>query len=96
MADRRKVLVVVLVLIIVVLAGILVFSFFIKPKLTGYTTSVQIEGAQMLYLDIVKVVTQCQTYPLPVGNQTIHLVATECLQAAAQQQEQTAETVPVQ
>jgi SNF family Na+-dependent transporter len=92
MADRSKVLVVVLVLIIVVLAGIMIFTFLIKPKVTGYTTGIQIEGAQMLYLDIVKVVTQCQEYPLPIGNETIHLVALECLKSPAQ----AAQDAPVQ
>ena len=82
MANRTRILIVFLVLIIVVLAGILLFNFFIKPKVTGYTTQRQFEGAQILYLDIVRVVTQCQPYPLPIGNQTINLVALECLQQA--------------
>lgn len=84
MANRTKVVIVFLVLIIVLLGGILAFTFFIKPKVTGYTTQRQIEGAQILYLDIVRTVTQCQSYPLPVGNQTLHLVALECLQQPPQ------------
>ena len=85
MADRTKALVVVLVLIIVVLVGVMTFTFLIKPKVTGYTTQRQVEGAQIAVAQILSVVTQCQPFPLTVGNQTINLVALECLQAPQQQ-----------
>ena len=80
MANRTRILIVLLVLIIVVLAGILVFNFFVKPTVTGYTTQRQIQGYQIALADIIRVVAQCQPFPVAVGNQTINLVALECLQ----------------
>ena len=80
MANRTRLLIVFLVLIIVILAGVLLFTFFLKPKVTGYTTQRQIEGAQIVLADIIRVVAQCQPFPVTVGNQTINLVALECLQ----------------
>ncbi|MEK6741751.1 MAG: hypothetical protein AABX68_01025 [Nanoarchaeota archaeon] len=85
MADRTKALIVILVLIIVVLVGVVTFTFLIKPKVTGYTTNLQIEGANLALTQVLGVVAQCQPFPINVGNQTITLVALECIQAAQQQ-----------
>ena len=86
MVNRTRILITVLVLIIVVLAGIVVYSFLIKPQISGYVTNKQIEGANLVLTQIVNTVVQCQTFPLPIGNQTIHLVALECLQQPQAQQ----------
>jgi len=37
MANRTNALILILVLVIVVLAGIMVYSFLIKPRIFGYT-----------------------------------------------------------
>ncbi len=82
MADKTRVLMAVLIAVIVILAGIMVYAFIIKPKVQGYVISGQNQGIQYTLAQIVSTVVNCQTYPISVGNQTIHLIATECLQAA--------------
>ena len=87
MANKTRLLIVFLVLIIVVLVGLLLFIFLIRPQVTGYTTQKQVEGYQIALADIIRVVSQCQAFPVPVGNQTINLIALECLQLPAQAQQ---------
>ncbi|MEK6840525.1 MAG: hypothetical protein AABX79_01070 [Nanoarchaeota archaeon] len=89
MAERANVVIAILILIIVVLAGIMVYAFIIKPKITGYNVQRQTEGATIALSQILNVVAKCQAFPVPVGNQTITLVALECLQ-------QSQETSPAQ
>lgn len=88
MANKTKIFIVFLILVIVVLAGIMTFSFLIKPKLTGYATSQQLQGANNLYNQLIGSIVQCppEGVSVPVGNQTIHLVAVECYQQPQQQQ----------
>lgn len=59
------------------------FTFFIKPKVTGYTTQKQVQGYQIALVDIIRVTAppNCQIFPIPVGDQQLNLVSLECLQA---------------
>ena len=78
MANRLKVVVVLLVLIVVILAGILLYAFVLKPKvtgyLTGYTTQGQIQGVQFCVGDILSQLQQNGFVQFPLGNQTLILV----------------------
>jgi len=74
MANRTNVLIAVLVLIIVVLAGIVVYSFVVKPAYSGYVAQKQLEGEQ---ITVVKILSQLQEngfVQIPIGNQTLILV----------------------
>jgi len=86
MADKKNVLMTLLIAIIVVMAAVLVYVFLIRPNITGYAVDRQREGYQIALFEILQVVTQCQTFPVAIGeNQTINLIAVECLQQAPQQ-----------
>jgi len=85
MADKKKVLITLLVAVIVILAAIIVYAFLIRPGVTGYAVDRQREGYQIAILDIMQQAVTCQTVPLTFGNQTINLIAVECLQQAPQQ-----------
>ncbi|MEK6841626.1 MAG: hypothetical protein AABX91_00545 [Nanoarchaeota archaeon] len=74
MADRTKALIVILVLIIVVLAGVVAFTFLIKPKVTGYIVEKQTEGVQIAVNAILLQLQQQGFVQIPVGNQTLILV----------------------
>ena len=74
MANRTNVLIVVLVLIIVVLAGIMVYAFVIKPKISGYTAQKQTEGVQIAINYIIAQLQQNGFVQIPFGNQTLILV----------------------
>ena len=80
MANNPRLLITVLIAVIVVMGGVLLYAFFIKPQFTGFTTQKQVEGYQFAIADIIRVVSQCQTFPIPIGEQTITLIALECLQ----------------
>jgi len=85
MADKKNVLMTLLIAIIVVMAAVLVYVFLIRPNITGYAVDRQREGYQIALFEILQVVTQCQTFPVAIGeNQTINLIAVECLQQAPQ------------
>ena len=86
MPDKKKVLITILIAVIVVMAAVLVYVFLIRPNITGYAVDRQREGYQIALFEILQVVTQCQTFPIAIGeNQTINLIAVECLQQAPQQ-----------
>lgn len=78
MASRVKALIVLLVLIIVILAGVLLYAFVVKPKYTGfvtdYTTQGQIQGVQFCVANILTQLQETGYVQLPLGNQTLILV----------------------
>lgn len=84
MADKKSIWITVLALVIVIMALIMIYAFVIQPAISGYTIQKQnegaLQGANYVLSQIINTVARCQTFTLPVGNQTIHLVALECLQ----------------
>jgi len=80
MERKQRVLITVLVLIIIILAAIVFYSFIIKPSISGYVIDKQAEGYQIAILTIMQRASTCQTVPLFYNNQTINLIAVECLQ----------------
>lgn len=89
--NKNKVVVLALIAIIVLLLGFIGYTFLIKPAFTGFVTRGQNEGVQYAILSIMQQAATCQTVPLTFGNQTINLIAVECLQQAAAQQSQPAQ-----
>jgi len=73
MANRTNILIAILVLVIIVLAGIMVYTLVIKPKISGYTAQKQTEGVQIAVNYIVAQLQQNGFVQIPVGNQTIYL-----------------------
>ncbi len=85
MANKTKTIMALLILAVIVLAGIVVYAFVVQPAVTGYSVDKQSEGYQFAVRDIAQMATTCQTIPIPIGgNQTINLIAIECLQPRAQ------------
>ncbi len=84
--NKTKKLILLLIGVIAVLLGVIAYLFVLKPTLNGYTIKAQNDGVQYAVLTIMQQAAQCKQVPLTFGNQTINLIAVECLQAAAQQQ----------
>ncbi len=80
MTDKRKVLITILIAVIVVMAAILVYVFLISPAFTGYAVDRRGEGVEFAIVSIMQQAATCQPVPLTFGNQTINLIAIECLQ----------------
>ena len=75
MANRTRILIVVLVLIIVVLAGIMLYVFAIKPKISGYVVERQREGVVIAVNSILAQLQQQGFVQIPLNqNQSIILV----------------------
>lgn len=88
MAKSIGIVVGVLLLIIVVLAGFLVYAFAVRPAISGYAVERQMEGVQYAIISIMQQAATCQAVPLTAGNQTINVVAIECLNQPQQTQPQ--------
>lgn len=85
MANKTTIIIVILAFIVVVLTGILVYVLVVKPAVTGYTVTAQNQGVEFALASVWQRAAQCQTVPLTFNNQTINLVAVECLQQQTQQ-----------
>ncbi len=84
MADRTNVLITILVLVIVILAGVLIFTFMIRPAFNGYVLDKQVEAQNILLANIVAQATQNGFVQIPIdGNQTLFLAPFNPQQAAA-------------
>jgi hypothetical protein len=92
--QKSRVLILVLVLVIVALLGVIAYTFAVRPAISGYTVQAQTQGYQIAVLTIAQQAAKCQQVPLVIENQTITLIAVECLQQAVQQQ--TAQTSQTQ
>jgi hypothetical protein len=82
--EKIKLVMGILVFVIVVLAGVVAYTFAIRPALNGYVVQSQSEGYQYAILSIMQQAAQCKQVPLTYGNTTMNLVAVECLQQAQQ------------
>ena len=74
MADKKKVLITILIAIIVVMAIILAYIFLIRPNITGYAVDRQNEGIEFAIAAIVSQIQQNGFAQIPVGNETLILV----------------------
>ena len=79
--NKISLLVKILILVIVILLAIMAYVFFVRPTITGYAIEGQNQGYQYAILQIAQQAATCQQVPLTIGNQTINVIAVECLQA---------------
>lgn len=82
MANRTNVLITILILVVVILAGVLIFTFMVKPSFDGYVIEKRTEGYQIAVGDIVFQVQQNGFVQIPVGNQTLFLAPFDPQQAS--------------
>ena len=82
MAERTRVLIAVLIAVIVILLGIVLYAFVIKPTINGYVVQGQNEGLEFAVVSIMQRAAPptCKTVPLFYNNQTINVISVECLQ----------------
>ncbi len=87
MANKKNILITLLIVIIVIMAIALVYVFLIRPGITGYTIDKQNQAIDFTVVSIMQRVATCQSVPLTFGNQTINIIAVECLQQPQQPQQ---------
>lgn len=87
--NRNNVVILLLIAVIVLLLGVVVYTFLIKPAITGFIAQQQSQGAiagqQTALISIIQTVgpPTCQPLPIPLGDgTTVTLVALECYKMA--------------
>lgn len=87
--NKTRMLVLGLIVVIAILLGFVLYLFVLKPSFTGYATKMQNEGVTLAVATIMQGVAppQCQIIPLTFGDQTINVVAVECLPQSCLQPE---------
>ena len=78
--DKTKMLVLSLIGVIVLLLGFVMYSFVIRPAVTGYATNAYNGGVQNAVVSIMQQASQCQPVPLTSGETTMNLIWVDCLQ----------------
>jgi len=86
--NKTGLIIGILLLVIAVLLIIMVYAFAVKPAITGNIIKAQNEGYEYAFIQIAQQAITCQPVPLRIGNQTINMVAVECLPQECLQQAQ--------
>ncbi len=73
----------ILLLVIIVLLIIVVYSFVVRPAITSYVVNAQNYGYEQAVIQVAQQAATCQQVPLRVGNETINIIAVECLRQQA-------------
>ncbi len=81
--DKRDKLILALIIVIVVFLLAFTFIFVINPAINGMVVKGQTDGYSYAILAIMQKAITCEQIPLTAGNQTINLIAVECLQQSA-------------
>lgn len=88
METKRKTtkLTKILIIIIILLVGYIAYAKYSEMRQADLQEAANV-GYQQAIVDIAQNAATCQQVPLIIGNQSINLVAVECLQAPAQTEE---------
>lgn len=73
-------MIVVLVLAVIILTMIVIYAFVIKPAINGYTIRAQTEGYNYAIVSLIQEAQSCKPIPLTFNNQTVNIIAVNCLQ----------------
>ena len=84
MRDKKVGLVVkILILVIVILLGVIIYTFVIRPAISGYIVKNQVtgynKGVEDAVFSIMQQASTCQTVPLTFDNETMNMIWVECL-----------------
>jgi hypothetical protein len=79
MKDKRDVLIWILALVVVVLLIVLAYIFLVKPALNGLVVEGYYMGQNEAVSSIIEYTKTCQQLPLTYGNETVNIIAVNCL-----------------
>jgi hypothetical protein len=77
--DKRDLLIWILGIIVVGLLLLLAYIFLVKPALNGLVVEGYYMGQNEAVSSIIEYVKTCQQLPLTYGNETVNVVAVNCL-----------------
>jgi hypothetical protein len=87
--KKNNLLIGILLAVIAILLVVILYFLVIKPSVTNYAVSAGNQGYAAAIAQIMQEAASCNVVPLTFGNQTIELIAVECLQQQSPQTEQT-------
>ncbi|MEK6847778.1 MAG: hypothetical protein AABX50_01475 [Nanoarchaeota archaeon] len=70
---NKNILIAILVLVIVILAGVVVYAFVLRPAYTGYVVDRQVEGYNVCVSNFISQLQQNGFVQIDLGNQSIYL-----------------------
>ncbi len=79
--DKKKVTIIILALVVLVLLLVGVYFFWLKPSLNGLVVLGRNQGYSFAVASLIEQASTCQPVPIFFGNQTIDMIAVECLPA---------------
>ena len=79
--DKRDVLIWILVLVLAALLIALAYVFLIKPAITGMVSEYYYAGQSDAIYSIIEYAKTCQQLPLTYENETVNLIAVNCISA---------------
>ena len=74
--NNQKIIIIILVTLLIISVGYIIQDKYVEYK---FQQGVSL-GYQQAIIDIIQKAIKCQTIPLTIKNQTINLIAVECLQ----------------
>lgn len=81
--DKQNILVIVLSLLLIIAVGYIGYGYYSNVNARNQMNAAQM-GYEQAVVQLFRQAASCQQVPLRVGNQTINLVAVECLQKSAE------------
>lgn len=79
MKDKRDVLILILILVVVALLLALAYIFLVKPALNGLVVEGYYIGQEEAVSSIIQYAKTCQQLPLTYNNETVNIIAVNCL-----------------
>ena len=72
--ESNRILIAVLIILVAVLGGMVLYSFALKPAISGYVVNAQNQGVNLAVASIVSQIQQQGYVQLTIGNNTLILV----------------------
>ena len=79
--NNTRMIIGILISVIIILLIVIIYAFVVKPAINGMIVQGYNQGAQDVIIKIAQESIKCQQVPLVIGNQTINIVAVDCLQS---------------
>ena len=87
MRERKNILIIVLIVLVILSVGYIIYNVYAQSQ-SEKQISIYQQGAQLGYVQAVSQLFQqaitCQQVPVTFNNQTINIIAVECLQGLEQ------------
>ena len=78
--NNTGIVIAVLVILVLILSGLVLYAFVLKPAVTGYVVNSQNQGIEYALAAIVQASADCKIVPITIGDKTTQFIDVSCLQ----------------